>query len=74
MNFVAVYLKVAFTILDSGDSSNTLEPVSAAVYESLGKSLRHHTAAMDGRIFEDIVGFIARGMKNPNRSVRLAAG
>ncbi|KAI0660728.1 hypothetical protein C8Q70DRAFT_912237 [Cubamyces menziesii] len=74
MNFVAVYLKVAFTILDSGDSSNTIEPVSAAVYESLGKSLRHHTAAMDGRIFEDIVGFIARGMKNPNRSVRLAAG
>ncbi|KAI0638446.1 hypothetical protein C8Q77DRAFT_1046895 [Trametes polyzona] len=74
LGFVSVYLKAAFRILDSDESDKVSVVVRAAVYDSLGKSLRHHTAAIDERIFEDIVGFIARGMRDSERLVRLAAG
>lgn len=74
LGFVAVYLKVAFRILENDDSDRLPGTVRAAIYDSLGKSFRHHTAAMEERMFEDVVGFIARGMRDPERPVRLAAG
>ncbi|CDO73801.1 hypothetical protein BN946_scf185015.g130 [Trametes cinnabarina] len=74
INFVAVYLKIAFRVLESDDPRNISAAVRAAVYNSLGRSLLHHTAALDERMFEDLTGFIARGMRDPERLVRLAAG
>ncbi|KAI9068446.1 hypothetical protein FKP32DRAFT_1561636 [Trametes sanguinea] len=74
MNFIAVYLKVAFRILESDDPRKISAAVRAAVYGSLSKSLQHHTAPLDDRVFEDITGFIGRGMRDPERLVRLAAG
>ncbi len=74
LDFAAVYLKVAFRILENDNSDRLADTVRAAVYDSLGKSLRHHTAATDERMFDDILGFITRGMRDPERLVRLAAG
>ncbi|KAI0776189.1 hypothetical protein BD413DRAFT_469293 [Trametes elegans] len=74
LNFVGVYFKVAFHILESDDPRKIHASVRAAVYDSLGKSLRHHTAAIDERVYEDIIGFITRGMRDEERLVRLAAG
>ncbi|KAI9000757.1 hypothetical protein BD414DRAFT_405932 [Trametes punicea] len=74
LSFVSVYLKVAFRILESDDPRKISATVRASVHNALGKSLRHHTASLDDRMFEDIIGFITRGMRDPHRLVRLAAG
>lgn len=74
VSFIAVYLKVAFRILE-GDVSAKIHPrVSAAVYGALAKSFRHQTSIVDERLFEDLSGFVCRGMKDGQRAVRLAAG
>ncbi|KAI0832693.1 hypothetical protein BC628DRAFT_1309839 [Trametes gibbosa] len=69
--FAPVYLKVAYRLVDIDESTPL---VRAAIYGLLGKSLLHHSSVIDDRIFEDILGFIVRGMREPERVVRLAAG
>ncbi|KAH9855081.1 hypothetical protein C2E23DRAFT_725567 [Lenzites betulinus] len=72
--FAPVYLKVAYRLLDSDESGQSTPIVRAAIYGFLGKSLLHHSSAIDERIFEDLLGFVVRGMKDTERIVRLAAG
>lgn len=72
--FAPVYLKVAYRLLDSDESGQSTPIVRAAIYGFLGKSLLHHSSAIDERIFEDLLGFVVRGMKDSERIVRLAAG
>ncbi|KAI0375920.1 hypothetical protein BV20DRAFT_933352 [Pilatotrama ljubarskyi] len=72
--FIAVYLKVAFRILESDEPGKISAGVRAAVYDALGRSLRHHSTPVDERMFEETIGFIGRGMRDPDRLVRLAAG
>ena len=71
--FAAVYMKVAFRILDC-DSEKIRPRVHVAVYNALARSLRHHTSNIEERLFEDLISFIGRGMKDKERGVRLAAG
>ncbi|TBU47261.1 hypothetical protein BD309DRAFT_856414 [Dichomitus squalens] len=72
--FIAVYLKVAFRILECDQSRKIHPRVSAAVYDALAKSFRHQTSIGDDRLYEDLGGFVSRGMKDKERAVRLAAG
>ncbi len=72
--FIAVYLKVAFRILECDESRKIHPRVSSAVYSALAKSFRHQTSIVDERLFEDLSGFFCRGMKDGQRAVRLAAG
>lgn len=72
--FIAVYLKVAFRILECDDSRKVRPRVYVAVYNALGRSLRHQTSLLDERLFEDLTTFIVRGMRDRERGVRLAAG
>ncbi|KAI0353102.1 hypothetical protein OH77DRAFT_1497585 [Trametes cingulata] len=72
--FIAVYLKVAFRILESDESRKISASVRAAVYDALGRALRHHSTTVDERMFEETMGFVGRGMRDPDRLVRLAAG
>ncbi|KAI1796128.1 hypothetical protein LXA43DRAFT_880633 [Ganoderma leucocontextum] len=74
VSFIAVYLKVAFRILECDESRKIHPRVSAAVYGALAKSFRHQTSIVDERLFEDLSGFVCRGMKDGQRAVRLAAG
>ncbi|KAI0650476.1 hypothetical protein C8Q79DRAFT_901502 [Trametes meyenii] len=74
VGFVAVYLKVAFRILESDGSSKIPANVRAEVYDALGKSFIHHTSPVDDRMLEELLGFITRGMRDSFRTVRLAAG
>ncbi|KAI0751060.1 hypothetical protein C8Q80DRAFT_1099585 [Daedaleopsis nitida] len=72
--FVATYLKVAFRMLENEDTRKVHHNVYVAVYDALAKSLRHQTALLDDRLFEDLATFIGRGMKAAERVVRMAAG
>ena len=74
ISFSAVYLKVAFRIRGIDDSRKIRPRVHSIVYNALARSFRHHTAPVDTLLFEDLVVFIVRGMKNKERGVRLAAG
>ena len=72
--FISVYLKVAFRILECEESRKIHPRVSAAVYDALAKSFRHQTSIGDDRLYDDLSGFVSRGMKDKERAVRLAAG
>ncbi|RDX53828.1 hypothetical protein OH76DRAFT_1342536 [Lentinus brumalis] len=74
VSIVATYMKVVFRIIES-DGSSEPERAGTGVYRALGKALRHQTAPLEDRLFDDLTTFVVRGMKTSDmRAVRLAAG
>ena len=72
--FAATYMKVVLRIVEN-DDCDELRHVGTGVYNALGKALRHQTALLEDRLFEELATFIVRGMKNcEKRATRLAAG
>ncbi|OBZ70466.1 Serine/threonine-protein kinase atr [Grifola frondosa] len=70
---IPVFLKVATYLLD-GSEGEVTAIVRKEVYDMLTRAIRHHTLGFGGGRLEHIASMASRGMKDPERTVRLSAG
>ncbi|KAI0797124.1 hypothetical protein C8Q75DRAFT_710778 [Abortiporus biennis] len=66
-------LRVAEQLL-SGTTDEIKPLVRKAVYEALGRSIRHHTSGFAHGMLDYCADFVGRGLKDVDRSVRISAG
>ncbi|KZT05577.1 uncharacterized protein LAESUDRAFT_655532 [Laetiporus sulphureus 93-53] len=70
---ISAFVAVANHLLDGPDEEVTAR-VRKAVFDSLAKTLRHHTSGFGGGRLERVSELILHGMKDADRTARLRAG
>lgn len=70
---IPIGMRIVIKLLE-GTENEITSMVQKSAYDALARIIRHHTSGFGPAMTEPVCELVVKGMKQPDRSVRLSAG